>query len=146
MILTWILFIFGALIGVANGQQAYCWDPCTYNCPNRAPRLCPNEGIMTYYDCCQDGCCEFIKWPNLIFLVCIIFALLCGCGCCCFFLITDAQRRYKDEDAKRSRRWTKSQRRKDPHELDVSTIDSSRSPRAPPPPPRYYEHRRSTVV
>ncbi|CAD5232196.1 unnamed protein product [Bursaphelenchus xylophilus] len=148
MALFWIAFL--VFLPLIRSQQAYCWDACTYNCPNRGPRLCPNEGIMTYYDCCPEGCCEYVKWPNLIFLIFIILALLCGCGCCCFFLVTDAQKRYKDGDhSKRSRRWNKSQRRRGPQELDVSTIESnqSRSPKmAPPPPPRYYEHRRSTVV
>uniref|UniRef100_A0A915DZY4 Uncharacterized protein n=1 Tax=Ditylenchus dipsaci TaxID=166011 RepID=A0A915DZY4_9BILA len=82
-----------AYLPLASGQQAYCWDPCAFNCPKVGPRLCPPESILTYYDCCDSGCCQYIKWPNLLFMVIIIFLLLAGCGCCFFFLFTDARHR-----------------------------------------------------
>lgn len=104
---------------------------------------------MTYYDCCEDGCCLYIKWPNMIFLLLVIFALLLGCGCCCFFLVTDAQERYAAEPdgraPQRSRRWAKSQRRKEDRQQAVYSTDST-APRSPAPPDRYWDHRRSTVV
>uniref|UniRef100_A0A914N936 Transmembrane protein n=1 Tax=Meloidogyne incognita TaxID=6306 RepID=A0A914N936_MELIC len=90
-----ILILFS--LNYVNSQQAYCWDlnPCIeFNCPQIGPRLCPPENVLIYYDCCPtDGCCPFIKWPNLLFLIFIIILLIAGCICCGFFLLTDARQK-----------------------------------------------------
>ncbi|KAL7073471.1 hypothetical protein ACQ4LE_007395 [Meloidogyne hapla] len=92
-----IFILFQLNFYYVNSQQAYCWDlnPCAeFNCPQIGPRLCPPENVLIYYDCCPtDGCCPFIKWPNLLFLIFIIILLIIGCICCGFFLLTDARQK-----------------------------------------------------
>ncbi|KAI6190286.1 hypothetical protein M3Y97_00101000 [Aphelenchoides bicaudatus] len=148
--LTSVCAPFIAWLPIANSQQSYCFDQQCVGCANPAPRLCPPENIFTYYDCCIDGCCQFVKWPNLIFLVVVIIALLAGCICCCFFLVSEANQKRAGNDTNQSsasRRRKKSARR---HLQDnqIATIEQNvgRSPATPIPPPRYGDNRRSTVV
>ncbi|KAI6220833.1 hypothetical protein M3Y99_01586300 [Aphelenchoides fujianensis] len=110
-----LFFLLLSFFHSARAQQAYCFDQSCYDCANPAPRLCPPEQLFTYYDCCLQGCCQFLKWANVIFLVIVIIALLAGCFCCCFFLMNEMNNRKERTDspdgAAQTRRRKKSARR-----------------------------------
>ncbi|KAI6213182.1 hypothetical protein M3Y94_00120100 [Aphelenchoides besseyi] len=144
--------LIGLTFRTVMAQQAYCFAQC-YDCANPSPRLCPPETILNYYDCCIDGCCQYLKWPNVIFLVIVIIALLCGCFCCCFFLVNEANQRNKNDNSPDevgpTRRRKKSARRQQ-QDNEIATIEDAvrrtRGPSVSPIPPPRYGDRRSTVV
>ncbi|KHN83638.1 hypothetical protein Tcan_11626 [Toxocara canis] len=86
--------------------EPYCYKSWYFGSAHPAPMLaayqfvvrrkCPPESLFTYYDCCGNNnrCCEYVKWPIIVFLVLVIVGLFTGCCCFCIFAIWHPNRKH----------------------------------------------------